>query len=68
MKQTAGVITALAVVLAIFGVSSLPKSPTGGAGSTQTEDATKASKGDPVQNRRDPTAPAYAFKSGCNPS
>ncbi len=41
MKQTAGVITALAVVLAIFGVSNLPKSSTNSGTDTAFERGTK---------------------------
>ena len=57
MKQTAGVITALAVVLAIFGVANLPKSSTGGASSTQAESGTNASKGRPSTESSGPYGP-----------
>ena len=58
----AGIVTALAVVLAIFGVSSLPKSPTGGAGSTQTESGTKASKGRPSTESSGPYGPCVRIQ------
>ena len=67
MKQTTGVITALAVVLAIFGVSSLPKSPTGGAGSTQTESGTKASKGRPSTESSGPYGPCVRIQKRLQP-
>ena len=67
MKQTAGVITALAVVLAIFGVSSLPKGSTGGAGTTQTEDGAKASKGRPSTESTGPYAPCVRIQKRLQP-
>jgi hypothetical protein len=67
MKQTAGIITALAVVLAIFGVSSLPKGSTGGAGSTPTDDATKASKGRPSTESPGPYGPCVRIQKRLQP-
>src|SRR6267154_1417481 len=67
MKQTAGVITALAVVLALFGVSNLPKSSTGGAGPAQTEDATKASKGRPSTESPGPYGPCVRIQKRLQP-
>jgi hypothetical protein len=67
MKQTAGIITALAVVLAIFGVSNLPKSSTGGPGSTQTESGTKASKGRPSTESPGPYGPCVRIQKRLQP-
>jgi hypothetical protein len=41
MKQTAGIVTALAVVLAIFGVSNLPKGSPNSSADTALERGTK---------------------------
>ena len=67
MKQTAGVITALAVVLAIFGVSNLPKSSPTGAGTAQSESGTKASKARPTAEPIGPYAPCVRIQKRLQP-
>ncbi len=67
MKQTAGVITALAVVLAIFGVSNLPKSSPTGAGAAQSESGTKASKARPTAEPIGPYAPCVRIQKRLQP-
>lgn len=67
MKQTAGIITALAVVLAIFGVSNLPKSSTGGGSSTQTETGTNASRGRPSTESPGPYGPCVRIQKRLQP-
>ena len=43
MKQNAGIFTAIAVVLAMFGLSSISKNPTGGGTAPQSQTGTKTS-------------------------
>ena len=67
MKQTAGIVTALAVVLAIFGVSNMPKSSPGGGSSAQTESGTKASKTRPSVEPTGPYAPCVRIQKRLQP-
>ena len=67
MKQTAGIVTALAVVLAIFGVSNMPKSSPGGGASTQSESGTKASKTRASVEPTGPYAPCVRIQKRLQP-
>jgi hypothetical protein len=67
MKKNAGILTAVAVVLAFFGISNLPKSSPGGAAATETGNGAKSPSKDVGGHTSSPYPPCEQIQRRLQP-